>query len=85
MTGGAFLISMSLWFVVSSAIAFSCQRPVFVYCSTSILALVPIMISQHQYGFLPMAGIFHVVCMGLYPVALNYAFTYYKRKHGKSK
>ena len=63
-------VTLLIWAMVGVTVALKCQRPRCVYFSTSALAIIPIVISQVEFGLLPFVGIGHVASAGLYPLAL---------------
>jgi hypothetical protein len=74
-----------LWAILATFLAVKCRRTRTVYFGSCLLAVIPIAVSQTEYGFLPMAGILHVFVSGLYPLGLFSVLQRYRRKGESSE
>ena len=69
-----------IWAIVVTLVAVKCRRGLTVYIASSALAVIPIAVSQREYGFLPMAGALHALTSGLYPLVLFALLRIYRKK-----
>ena len=74
-------ISLAVWAALGTLLAIYSQSAPTVYCASSALAIIPITISQFEFGILPTVGLIHILAAGLFPLALFAFITRYRRKH----
>ena len=67
MTAASFII----WSILAAAIALKYRQPMAVYLISCVTVVIPIAISQTEFGLLPLAGVAHVLLMGFYPLGLS--------------
>jgi hypothetical protein len=73
------VVSMVGWAVTSLLIAVGAKRARTVYWSGVLLSVPSIIISQLEYELLPMAGIVHAFCSGIFPFLLFAAIRHFRR------
>jgi len=62
------------WILISTLLAWKLKKAFKVYLVSSLLASIPVCYSQICHGLIEMAGFFHVLTAGLYPLILFYVF-----------
>lgn len=80
-----FALTLGLWALGCFVLALLSRRASVVYWCSTVAAIVPVALSQTKYGFLPMAGVFHVLVMGIYPCVVFWVANFLRHRRSQIK
>jgi hypothetical protein len=69
-----------LWAGLGTLLAFRIYCGPTVYCASTALAIIPVTISQFEFGLLPTVGLIHILACGLYPLGVFAFVSRYRDK-----
>jgi hypothetical protein len=72
-----------LWAIGSLLVAWHVRRRFYAYIDSVMLSIPTIAYSMLGYGLLPMGGIFHALCAGIYVLPFHYFFHRYRELNSK--